>query len=237
MNPAAPAATIRHMKSASNWLIPTGLLALTAIPVFAGSLRLTEMAGGAPMLPDGDRVMSSPAALATHIVTVTVFGILGAFQFAPRLRGGRRHRLAGRLVIPCGLLAAWSGLWLTLALPRTDLDSTTLLTARVAVVAWMTASLVLGFRTIRRRDFAGHRAWMIRGYAIGLGAGTQAFTLSAWTAATGELTAPSRAAAMIAAWLINAAVAELIIRRRRPARRARVRTRPGATVKQQVTPR
>lgn len=40
----------------------------------------------------------------------------------------------------------------------------------------MAACLVLGFTAIRRRDIAAHRAWMIRAYAIGLGAGTQAFT-------------------------------------------------------------
>ena len=35
---------------------------------------------------------------------------------------------------------------------------------------------MLGFAAIRRRDIAAHRAWMIRGYALGLGAGTQVFT-------------------------------------------------------------
>ena len=40
----------------------------------------------------------------------------------------------------------------------------------------MAAAIVLGFTAIRRRDIAAHRAWMIRAYALGLGAGTQAFT-------------------------------------------------------------
>ena len=40
----------------------------------------------------------------------------------------------------------------------------------------MAASIVLGFTAIRRRDIAAHRAWMIRAYALGLGAGTQVFT-------------------------------------------------------------
>ena len=40
----------------------------------------------------------------------------------------------------------------------------------------MGAFLVLGFTAIRRRDIPAHRAWMIRAYALGLGAGTQAFT-------------------------------------------------------------
>ena len=43
----------------------------------------------------------------------------------------------------------------------------------------MTASIILGFKAIRRRDVAQHRAWMTRAYvlALALGAGTQAFTI------------------------------------------------------------
>ena len=60
----------------------------------------------------------------------------------------------------------------------------------------------------------GHRAWMTRGYALGLGAGRQVLTL-----ATGELIAGppgelSRALLMGAGWVINLAVAEWAIRKR-----------------------
>ena len=37
----------------------------------------------------------------------------------------------------------------------------------------MIVSLVLGVTSILRRDVARHRLWMMRAYAIGLGAGTQ----------------------------------------------------------------
>ena len=39
--------------------------------------------------------------------------------------------------------------------------------------------------TIRRGDVRRHRAWMTRGYAIGLGAGTQLLTLAAGEVITG----------------------------------------------------
>ncbi|MBG0563852.1 DUF2306 domain-containing protein [Actinoplanes sp. NEAU-A11] len=178
------------------------------------------MAGGAAALPDGDRVTSAPVALVVHIVTVTVFGVLGAFQFGRRRRGVR-HRVAGRLVALCGLVAAGTGLWLTLFLPPTPLDSVVLTGVRVVVVGYMAASLVLGFLAVRRRDFAGHRAWMIRGYAIGMGAGTQFLTQAAWLMVAGSLTVSGRAGTMTAAWLINAVVAELIIRRKRVRRAVR----------------
>jgi uncharacterized membrane protein YozB (DUF420 family) len=214
----------------SNWLIPTGLLVLTAVPALAGSLRLAEMAGGGQVLPDGERITSAPVPVTVHIVSVTVFSVLGAFQFAPGLRRRRRgwHRVAGRVVIPCGLLAAMTGLWLTLFLPRAAVDGDVLAAIRVVVGVVMTTSLILGLVAIRRRHFAGHRAWMIRGYAIGMGAGTQFFTQAAWLVSVGPLTMSSKTGTMAAGWLINVVVAEWIIRRRsatttvRPARVASV---------------
>ncbi|MEV4277497.1 DUF2306 domain-containing protein [Actinoplanes xinjiangensis] len=222
------------MKFSSNWLIPAGLLALTFVPVVAGALRLSEMAGGAAVLPDGDRVTQSPVALVAHIVSVTVFGVLGAFQFAPgvRRRFRRWHRIAGRIVAPAGLIAAVSGLWLTLFLPTTATDSTALVVIRVVVVIAMVVSLVLGVAAAMRRDFTTHRAWMIRGYAIGMGAGTQFFTQAAWLVAAGPFTPASRAGTMAAAWLINVLVAEWLIRRRAvPARQYRSASRPLGSIR------
>ncbi|MCZ7422803.1 MULTISPECIES: DUF2306 domain-containing protein [unclassified Micromonospora] len=199
----------------SNWLIPAGLLVLAAVPVLAGGLRLAEFAGGAQVLPDGDRITSAPLPVIAHIVAVTVFSVLGAFQFAPRFRRRHRrwHRVAGRLLIPCGLLTALSGLWLTLFLPPGPFDSDALVAVRVVVSVAMAGSIVLGFGAVRRRDFGRHRAWMIRGYAIGMGAGTQFFTQLAWLAAVGPLTTSGRTGTMTAAWLINVVLAEWIIRR------------------------
>ncbi|MEV4712671.1 DUF2306 domain-containing protein [Micromonospora sp. NPDC049374] len=207
----------------STWLIPAGLLVLSAVPVVAGGLRLTELAGGAQVLPDGDRIASAPLPVVAHIVAVTVFSVLGAFQFAPRFRRLHRrwHRVAGRILIPCGLLTALSGLWLTLFLPPGALDSTALVAVRVVVSVAMAGALVLGFVAVRRRDFARHRAWMIRGYAIGMGAGTQFFTQMAWLATVGPVTTAGRTGTMTAAWLINVVLAEWIIRRRGGAARAR----------------
>ena len=62
--------------------------------------------------------------------------------------------------------------------------------------------------------------WMLRGYAIGMGAGTQALTLMAGEMIVGPPSEFSRAILMGAAWVINLAVAEWIIRKR-PTLRAR----------------
>ena len=60
----------------------------------------------------------------------------------------------------------------------------------------------------------GHRAWMTRAYAIGLGAGSQMLTLAAGEMIAGPPGELSRALLMGAGWVINHAVAEWSIRKR-----------------------
>jgi hypothetical protein len=203
------------------WRVPVGLIMFGFIPVFAGVFRLAELGSGAEITPDNERFFASPGPVAVHIVTVSVYAFLGAFQFAPRFRARRRgwHRVAGRLLVLCGLLGALSGLWMTLFYPRADNVGDLLTAIRLVVGSAWILFLVLGFIAIRRRDFARHRAWMIRAYALAVGADTQAVTQVPWVVAAGELDKLSNALAMFAGWAINLAVAEWIIRRSpRPAR-------------------
>jgi hypothetical protein len=196
-------------------LIPAAIILFSVIPVLGGALRLAELGGGAEITPDNARFFASPVPVVLHAVTVSVYSVLGAFQFAPGFRRRRRgwHRAAGRLLVLCGLLGALSGLWMTVFYPKPD-DVGALLTGIRLVfgTAWA-VFIVLGFTAIRRRDVAGHRAWMIRGFAVGLGAATQAVTLTAWHVAVGPPELLSNALLMLATWLINLAVAEWIIRR------------------------
>ena len=73
---------------------------------------------------------------------------------------------------------------------------------------------------IRRGDVRQHRAWMMRSYAIGLGAGTQVLTQAVGAMILGPPNALSGALLMGAGWVINLAVAEWAIRKR-PARPVR----------------
>ncbi len=201
------------------WLVPVGLLALSAIPLAAGGIRLTELAGGADITPANARFFASPVPVVLHIVSATVFAILGAFQFVTGIR--RRwpgwHRAAGRLLVPCGLLLGLSALWMTLFYPWPDGDGALLYVFRLLFGSAMIVSIVLGLTTIRRGDVRRHRAWMTRAYAIGLGAGTQVLTLLAGELILGPPGEISRALLMGAGWVINLAVAEWAIRKR-PAR-------------------
>ena len=61
---------------------------------------------------------------------------------------------------------------MTLAYPWLEGDGEVLYVIRLVFGSAMAVSIVLAIRAIRRRDFVSHGAWMRRGYAIGLGAGT-----------------------------------------------------------------
>ena len=72
-------------KKRPDWLVPAGLIALSLIPVAAGAVRLTDLAGGAEITPDNAHFFASPLPVVTHIFSVTIYCILGAFQFHPGL--------------------------------------------------------------------------------------------------------------------------------------------------------
>ncbi len=78
----------------------------------------------------------------------------------------------------------------------------------------MVVSIVLGYAAIRRGDVIQHRAWMMRGYAIGLGAGTQVLTQLAGSLIIVPPSELSGALLKGAGWVINLAVAERAIRKR-----------------------
>jgi uncharacterized membrane protein len=205
--------------SRTAWLVPPALIVLSVIPLVSGTLRLVEVAGGPALMPDNPRVSASPVPVVVHVLAAAVYALVGAFQFAARLRRRHRtwHRRAGRVLVVAGLLVAGSGLWMTLV--HADAPGGWVLWAvRLVVSSAMGTALVLGLAAIRRRDLPSHRAWMIRAYALGLGAGTQVLTQGFGQAAfgTGEL---STALSVSAGWVVNAAVAELVIHRadnRRP---------------------
>lgn len=198
----------------STWRVPIALVALGTVPVIAGSLRLVELSGGAEIMPSDARYTASPLPVVLHVLSATVFALLGAFQFSSGLRRRRPgwHRGAGRVLVVAGLVLALSALWLNQFYPRPNATREVLYPLRLAFGAAMVLTIVLGLAAIRRRDIERHRAWMMRSYAIGLVAGTQVFTLGIGGLVFGKADL-STALMMGAAWVINLAVAEWIIRR------------------------
>lgn len=198
------------------WLVPVALILLVAIPLIVGAVRIAQLVGGAEITAENARFFASPVPVVVHIVDASVFAIFGAFQFVNSLRRRKPgwHRAAGRVVVGCGLFVGFSGLWMTLFYPRAAGSGDLLYVLRLVFGSAMIASLVLGFVAIRRGDVKGHRAWMMRGYAIGLGAGTQVLTQLVGSLIPGTPNELSVALLMGAGWVINLAVAEWVLRKR-----------------------
>jgi uncharacterized membrane protein len=214
-----------------SWPVPAALVALSAIPLTAGALRLIQLGGGPAVIPADHRFAGFPVALVVHIVGAAAFALLGILQLVPRFRRAHLtwHRRAGRLLAATGVLVAISALWLTLFIEPKPGTGEVLYVLRLVFGSAMAASLVLGVTSVRRGDIAAHRAWMIRAYAIGLAAGTQAFTEGIGGAIFGT-GVHAADLAKGSGWVINLAVAEWVIRRpdrRRPAL-ARGRRHAGA---------
>jgi uncharacterized membrane protein len=167
------------------WLLPAGLIALGAIPVAAGGVRL---AGGGPITPENARFFAAPVPVVLHLISAVLFCVVGAFQFAPAFRRRRPgwHRAAGRLLMVCGLVAGLSGLWMTHFYPPVENDGELLYGFRLLFGLAMVACIVLALVAVRGRDIGQHRAWITRGYAIGLGAGTQALVHLPWLLVLGK---------------------------------------------------
>lgn len=205
----------------SAWPAITGLLLLSALPVIGGAFRLGEVSAD----PDAALPVASSVAIVAHIVAMSVFCLLGAFQFSPALRIRRGwHRAAGRALIPAGFIAGLSAVWLAVFF-RGPPDELALAMVRLVFAVAMTTCLVQGVIAITRRDFTAHGAWMTRAFAIAVTGGTQALVSVLWALPFGEADAVGETWLVAAGFVINSVVAELLIRRRSGRARATHPTR------------
>ncbi|WP_448236010.1 DUF2306 domain-containing protein [Microbacterium paulum] len=203
-----------RQRSTNAWLAITGLLLLSALPIIGGVVRLSEVPAVA-----GSRPLASSVAAVAHIVAMTVYCLLGAFQFSPALRGRRRwHRTAGRVLIPVGFVAALGAAWLAVFFSGPP-DQLPLAMVRLVFASAMLVFLALGTAAVIRRAFVMHGDWMARAYAIGVGNGTQSLVVILWTVPLGEVDAWGETWLVATGTLITVFVAELLIRRRAARRR------------------
>jgi uncharacterized membrane protein len=159
--------------------------------------------------------------LVAHIFTASVALVLGPLQFIPNIRARRRiHRTLGRIyllvgIAPAALTAIPVAMWSGQVLTQVSLT--------VAAVLWLITG-GLAYRAARRRDFAAHRAWMMRNYALTFLAVTSRVLtpaiLVSQIAFSGVGSAP--VAAHVAAtipigqtlgWIVDLIVVEIMLRR------------------------
>ncbi|AGL17578.1 DUF2306 domain-containing protein [Actinoplanes sp. N902-109] len=165
------------------------------------------------------------AILVAHIFTAAVALVLGPVQFLATVRRtGRAHRIAGRVYLLAGVLpaaltavpvAAWSGRPLTQAGLST------------AAILWLITG-ALAYRAARRHDYTRHREWMLRNYALTFLAVTARILVPLLlllrlpfsgddATPVAEVVPTLIPIGQTAGWIVNLAIAEVLIRRRRTA--------------------
>lgn len=117
------------------------------------------------------------------------------------------------MLVPAGIAGGLSGLWMAAFTDVPVHDNTTLMWVRLLFGSLMVVGLVLGVVAIVRRDVRTHQRWMARAYAVAQGSGTQALILGPMVLLVGQPAGNVKATAMGAAWVINLAVAEWLVRR------------------------
>ena len=208
------------IKLHQGWLAGLGLLLLGMLPVIAGAFRLEQLSGISDAMPANPRFSPMPLPVVLHIVSATVLSVFGPLQFAAgfRRRWPAWHRVAGRLLVGCALLVALTGLWMTLFYAPPDNSGPLLFVSRIVFGSAMVVSIVVGLAAILRRDIQGHRRWMSRGYALALGAATQMLVLMVAGIVAGPPNELTHDVLMALSWVINLAVAEWAMRKRRTPR-------------------
>lgn len=202
-----------------DWKMPLALLLISAIPLAAGIARLSGLVGNPEISAENARFVAAPLPVIVHILGASLFSILGALQFssALRQRNPQWHRLSGRIVVASGVFTALSGLWMTVMYPiPPELQGGVLYGVRAFVSVAMLFSIYWAVVAVMRYDIGTHRAWMIRAYALGQGAGMQVVVLLPWMLLIGKPSLLQRDVLMSLAWLINLLVAEMVIQRWAP---------------------
>ena len=194
------------------------LFLLALIPVLTGiSILISMQQGTLNTLTEPQdliRRASYPWALSCHIIGGSALLILGLAQFSARLRRAcpACHRWTGRALIALGVYFALSSLWMNFsdqAMAASALHDG----AQNVVAVLFLIVLGLGVAAIRRGEVARHRVWMLRAYALTLGAATQTVMLLPVFLIYGEVEGTAFDLVFISGWLINLAVAEVLIRR------------------------
>lgn len=154
-----------------------------------------------------------PVAIALHITGGIFAIIIGAFQFNSRLRARflSAHRWLGRFYLAAVFVGGTAGLYLSL---ESFGGLVTHFGFGLMAVCWLGTTFAAYF-SIRQRDLAAHRVWMLRSYALTLAALTLRIYLPLSQIA-GIGFEPAYQAISWLCWVPNLLIVEWFILSRRP---------------------
>lgn len=193
--------------------VPAALLLGTLLTIVLALVQVVQIPLGA--LPeDSRRLSAAPVWHFMHVLGGATFGVLGPFQFGRVLmrKYGLLHRFMGRMFVAAGAMISLSSLGLLWHFP--DTYSVAMNSGRLLFGVALGVALAIAMLAIYKRDFTRHRNWMIRAYAIGIGATAVSMVFFPIYAITGE--PPTGLAADIAflgSWAACIVLAEVLVRR------------------------
>jgi len=158
-----------------------------------------------------------PVLTFAHVGTGGLFLVLALLQFLPAVRNRHLqfHRWSGRVLVALSIVAAVTGLYFGLAIPFAGWGE------RVVIAlagSWFLLCLGKAVSSIRRRDVARHREWMIRafGFATGISAvRLAAVALDVFFTPAGAGMEEIFVASLATGWLSTVAAAEWWLARSR----------------------
>jgi uncharacterized membrane protein len=118
-----------------------------------------------------DHFAAQRALTLAHVIPAMLFMILGPLQFVKGLRAKHPllHRWSGRIFLVASAVVGITGLRMAFGKTIGGMDEKAAITL---FGTFFLLALAIGLWYAMHRQFAQHREWMIRGYAIGLAVAT-----------------------------------------------------------------
>jgi uncharacterized membrane protein len=186
------------------------VMVFATIRVINDSQNLAE--GTVPAEGEFDRRYTEHAVLAyAHILPGVAYLVLAPFQVSRLFRNRHLslHRKMGRVLVPLGIASGLFGIVFGILYSFGGVAEAS---AAVVFGSWFVYSLATAYRHIRAGDTVGHRRWMIRAFAIGIGVGTIRLSIGLFQAAGLLDFDDAFGMAFWIAWVMHVIAAELWLR-------------------------
>ena len=186
------------------------LLLLAAIPALVALTRLYQIPSGSLPAASG-HFIPGPISHFLHAMTGATFALLAPFQLHPGLRRDfpTAHRRMGWGLTFAGAALAMTGLFMLVLYPHAATGP--LRATRLVVGVLVLTALALSINAARHRQIALHRIWMLRAYALIMGAGTQAVVGLPIFLLYGQPDPATMDLILALCWPLNLAVAEIVL--------------------------
>ena len=151
------------------WVLLATLYFGTLLGTILGAVQVVQIPIGA--LPENSqRLAAAPLWHFSHVLGGSAFGLLGPIQFSRALKNryGLVHRFMGRIFVAAGAMLSLSSLGLLWHFPHAYSPAVSI--GRLLFGIALGIALAVAIYAIFKRENIRHRNWMIRAYAIGIGA-------------------------------------------------------------------